>query len=269
MDAEVTLCLGNPYIMVIQKIVHHPHNSNMSNYKNKKDPKNGGLVATEELGPTDGMNDNIKMMVHEIRNPLTAISLAGQSIENAAAHTDPSLVAYTEIIAKNISRIEEILKGLLCPKNKTSELVPTDICDIIEDSLGRADDRIFLKKIRVIKSYGFGLMVHADAEKLSIVFLNIIVNAVEAVKEKGKIWITVYRAKDEINVIFKDNGAGMDKGVANHMFDRNFSGKPKGLGVGLTYVKEILEQHSASIRVTSEPGAGTSVVITFKLYQYQ
>jgi signal transduction histidine kinase len=99
---------------------------------------------------------------------------------------------------------------------------------------------------------------------LSVVFLNIIVNAIEAVKEgEGKIWITAYEVKDKVKVIFKDNGAGMEPEVANHMFEKNFSKKSKGLGVGLAHVKQVLDVHNALVSVNSEPGTGTTILIEF------
>jgi signal transduction histidine kinase len=207
-------------------------------------------------------------IIHEIRNPLTAISLANQSLLDEIQYGDvpASLNPLTTIISKNISRIECLLKDLLyINSSRDLELKPTDISDVIEDCLEKAGDRIYLKKIDVIKSYSTGILIDANAEKLSMAFLNIIVNSIEAVaKHEGKIWITVYRIKDEVRVVFKDNGIGMQPDVATHMFEKNFSGKTKGLGVGLSHVKEILEKHRASISVTSEPEIGTLIVIGFK-----
>jgi signal transduction histidine kinase len=143
--------------------------------------------------------------------------------------------------------------------------VPTDICGIIEECLAKADDRIFLKQLDVTRSYSPGLLINGNAEKLSIVFLNIIINSIEAVKEgEGNLWITVYQLKDEVKVVFKDNGSGMEPEVADHMFDKNFSSKRKGLGVGMSHVKEILALHHASISVNSEPGTGTTITLAFK-----
>jgi signal transduction histidine kinase len=159
-----------------------------------------------------------------------------------------------------------LLKDLLyINSGRDLDFAAIDICDVIEDSLEKVDDRIYLKKIEVTKSYNSGILINGNAERLSMAFLNIIVNSIEAVAmDEGKIWITVYRIKDEVRVVFKDNGIGMQPDVAMHMFDKNFSGKTKGLGVGLTHVKEILEKHRASMSVTSEPEIGTLIVIGFK-----
>ena len=213
------------------------------------------------------MENEIGMIIHEIRNPLTAISLANQSLydEIGYDHLPPSLYSVTEMIAKNITRIEVLLKELLHANCGQMELAPIDICDVLENSLKKADDRIFLKKLEISKSYCSGLLILGNAEKLSLAFLNIIINAVEAATEnEGKIWITAYKREDFIKIVFKDNGTGMEPEVADHMFDKNFSGKRKGLGVGMSHVKEIIAAHNACITVNSEPGTGTSIVLAFK-----
>jgi signal transduction histidine kinase len=210
----------------------------------------------------------VEMTIHEIRNPLTAISLANQSIQEQiqTEQLPESVFACTAIINKNISTIEKMLKDLLTARSsERMETMTVDICFALENCLCRADDRISLRKIQLYKSYTPGLLVQGNAEKLSLAFLNIIVNAIEAVKDvDGKIWITAYQVKDKVKVIFKDNGAGMEPEVANQIFAKKISKKSKGLGVGLQHVKQIMDAHNALISVNSEPGTGTTILIEFK-----
>lgn len=211
------------------------------------------------------MESKLEMLIHEIRNPLTSILLANQSLRAQVA-TNPSLEIFTDIIIKNAHRIEKTVREILAPDDgKRVPMQSTDVCDVIEKSLSEAKDRIYLKKIKIVRIYDFGLKVQANMEELSIAFLNLIVNAIEAVKdEAGKIWITVYRARDEVKVIFKDNGSGMEPEVASHIFDKCFSTKSDGLGIGLTNARRILEHHSAGISVHSEPGTGTAIIVNFR-----
>jgi len=211
------------------------------------------------------MKNAVQAIIHEIRNPLTAISLANQSLNEEVEYVAPTLQTLTEIISRNITRIEIILKELMHANDGEEwQFASTDLCDLIEKSLQYAGDRILLKKVKVVKSYGLSLLIKAHQEKLTTAFLNIIINAIEAVKERGKLWITAYRAKDEVKVIFKDNGSGISPDVAAHIFERNFSSKPKGAGMGLSNVKDILQRHRANISINSEPGTGTTVIISFK-----
>jgi len=237
----------------------------------KNNPGKGNSHLPREEGDLTSTREAIGMIIHEIRNPLTAISLANQSLLEEI-HDDnlpPSLNTYADIVARNINRIETLLKELLhinCG-NKV-ECMPMNICDVIDECLEKAADRVFLKKMGVLKSYSPGLLISGNAEKLSIVFLNIIINAIEAVKKgEGNLWITAYQLRNEVKVVFKDNGSGMAPEVVEHMFDKNFSGKGKGLGVGMAHVKQILAAHNASITVNSEPDTGTTIILAFKRLQ--
>lgn len=217
------------------------------------------------------VQERIGMIIHEIRNPLTAISLANQSLREEIQYDSLPLSfnVYTDIVSKNINRIEALLRTLLSINCQGKiELVPIDICNVIEQCLQKADDRIFLKKLDVSRSYCPGVLINGNTEQLSIVFLNIIINAIEAVKEgEGNLWITVYQLKNDVKVVFKDNGCGMDPEVAVHMFDKNFSSKGKGLGVGMAHVKEILALHGASISVNSKTDTGTTIMLVFRRLQ--
>jgi len=250
------------------KVAVNKENQAKTSRRNKKTADPNLPYAEDDL---KSVQERIGMIIHEIRNPLTAISLANQSLREEINDDKlpSSFHTYTDIVAKNINRIEGMLKDLLfinC-QGKT-ELVPMDICDIIEECLAKADDRIFLKKMTVLRSYSPGLLINVNSQKLAIVFLNIIINAIEAVKEgEGNLWITVYQLKNEVKVVFKDNGSGMEPEVVDHMFDKNFSSKKKGLGVGMAHVKEILAAHDASISVHSEPGIGTTIILAFKRLQ--
>src|SRR5215469_7420437 len=255
--------------------------SNQSNYpgdtsygpKKKNPNQKNNLPATQKNMITEteqkfnSLENLIKMIVHEIRNPLTSIALANQLMQQELSDglSVTSVTRYSDIISGNIFRIEELLKDLLSANDMRGlEFDTVDIYDIIETTLGKAKDRIFLKGLDVVKDYGTNLLINGNAEKLSLAFLNIVINAVEATKiGEGRIWISAYRMNDEIKLVFQDNGMGMEPDVASHMFDKNFSCKSKGLGVGLCHVKEILEWHKASVSVVSEPGTGTSFLITF------
>lgn len=145
---------------------------------------------------------------------------------------------------------------------KTHE--PVEICHVVDISLKRAKDRFFLKNVSITKSYTPGHFVRGNAEKLALAFLNIIINAIESMQNsEGKLWVAVYRTEEDIKVVFKDNGSGMDPELASRIFESGFSNKPGGFGIGLTHVKDILDEHRASVTVVSKSGTGTSVILTF------
>jgi len=249
------------YMTIIEGLMKEELNQTVKNIKMKPLPKEKTQNPTYK-------EEVVRKIIHEIRNPITAISLANQSIREAARKDGVagSVELFTDIISRNTASIEEMLKNLLIGNcDSESPFIHTDVCYILDDSLAKAKDRIYLKQVNVNKSYTPGIMVHGNHEKLSLAFLNIIINAIEAVDAvDGNLWIATYQSQNEVKVIFKDNGIGMNPEVAAHMFDEKFSRKPHGLGVGLAHVKEILNAHNADVIVNSQPGFGTSVVVVFK-----
>lgn len=232
------------------------------------------LAIINQKKPTVFMDEKAEMqedkeraimaIVHEIRNPLTAIKLTNQLMQEAIERNEQDrllLQSYTAMLSNNIERIEKRLKEVLAYRNKDVELEPMNICDCIDKALCEAKDRIYLSGITVSNNYKGSHWVYGIEEKLVTAFLNIIVNAIEAIKtENGRIWISIYKTANTIRITFKDNGAGMEPTIANKMFDPFFSTKD-GLGIGLSNVKEIMTMHKANIIADSLPGIGTSVSI--------
>lgn len=222
------------------------------------------------------MDDNAQMqedkeraimaIAHEIRNPLTAIKLTNQLMQEAferQEHDALIMQSYMMIVANNIARIENHLKDVLTYKSRQMPLEPVNICECIDKALCEARDRIYLGGITVNNNYQGSHWVYGNEEKLVTAFLNIIINAVEAIKNgDGKIWISVYETNNTVRVTVKDNGTGMSPGTAEKIFDPLFSTKD-GIGIGLANVKEIMNHHKAQIIADSIPGVGTSISILF------
>ena len=204
--------------------------------------------------------------VHEIRNPLTAIKLTNQLMQEAFEKEERDALlmqSYMTIIANNIERIEKHIREVLGPREKEIIMEPVNICDCIDKALFEAKDRIYLSNVTVSNNYSGRHWVYGNEEKLMTAFLNIIINAIEAIKtERGKIWISVYETNNTIRITFKDNGSGMDPATVKKIFDPYFSTKD-GIGIGLYNVKNIMKQHKANIVADSLPGIGTSISILF------
>ncbi len=211
----------------------------------------------------------IRTIIHEIRNPLTAIGLANQLLmESTNVEDDHQLsrATLTSIIFQNSKKIEDHLRQLLHAK-PTEEISfrLTDPCKVVEAALQKAETRLLLSRVTVCRNFRPGHFIQGHHGKLSIAFLNIIINAVEAMtSEYGHLWVSVHPEGDTVKIIFRDDGAGMDKDILQRIFETSFSKKQNGLGVGLAHVKEILDMHKATISVKSAPGKGTSFILLFK-----
>jgi len=209
----------------------------------------------------------VHTLAHEIRNPLNNISLSlSELIEQSKTNGSESDM-YLNIIKRNSVRIGDIITELLDSSRPASiQVQKKPLQDILDESIESAMDRMTLKKIKLNKTYtSKKLEVLCDAEKLKIAFLNIIINAIEAMEEaKGHLTITLKTHGAEHLVIIKDNGAGISQENLTHLFEPYFTSKRNGMGLGLASTLNILQSHHASIDVQSQLEKGTTFTVTFK-----
>ncbi len=173
-----------------------------------------------------------------------------------------------EMINRNAGRINQLVSDLL-HSTRFAQLnnQQTDINDLIDETLMLAQDRIGLNNISVEKDYGLGISyVNVDPEKMKVAFLNIIVNAIEAMeKGVGILHIKTRKENGKCIIEFKDNGTGMDEETLQRLFEPYFTSKQKGNGLGLTNTQNIILNHQGSINAHSKSGKGTTFVVTLSL----
>ena len=206
-----------------------------------------------------------RTIAHEVRNPLTNINLATEHLRSEMQPA-PDVDILFDMVTRNSNRINELINDLL-NSTKAAQLhfTKVNINDMLDQSLGFAQDRIDLKRIKVVKNYSDNLSpVLVDIEKINIAFLNIIINAVEAMESDGGILtITTENKNNRCLVTISDNGKGMDKESLTKLFEPYFTTKEKGNGLGLTNTQNIILSHHANIYAESEAGAGSSFIISF------
>ncbi|GAC1427726.1 MAG: hypothetical protein NVSMB7_04630 [Chitinophagaceae bacterium] len=205
-----------------------------------------------------------RTIAHEVRNPLTNINLAMEQLKSEIGSTEDSVILF-EMIQRNSNRINQLITDLL-NSTKFAELSygKTSINILLDESLELAKDRIALYNISVRKQYSTDICdVAVDKDKLKIAFLNIIVNAIEAMEPgKGILTITTRGEHNKCVIEIADNGSGMDKESLSRLFEPYFTSKPKGNGLGLTNTQNIILNHKGTIQGESEKGKGTTFIIT-------
>ena len=213
------------------------------------------LAANERL---------IRMLAHEIRNPLNNIILSIEQL--IPQEKDESQRSFMDIIQRNSLRINNIITELLnLAKPSELTLVDHSLQEILDESLSMATDRIKLQNIHVKKQYpSNSLILKADKEKLVIAFTNIIINAIEAMSTNGLLTITITESDDGYEVCIKDNGKGLPKEYLTRLFEPFFTMKKNGMGLGLTVSYSILQSHNAKIRGQSKENEGTEFQVSFK-----
>jgi signal transduction histidine kinase len=127
-----------------------------------------------------------------------------------------------------------------------------------------AADRIELKQIKVVKNYDDNICgILVDIQKIKVAFLNIIVNAIEAMDDGGILTISTENINNKCVSKIKDNGKGMTREQLGRLFEPYFTTKEKGNGLGLANSQNIILGHNGSISAESEPGVGTTFTIIF------
>ena len=205
-----------------------------------------------------------RTIAHEVRNPLTNINLAVEHLRSEV-DSDEEVNMLFDMITRNTDRINQLISNLL-NSTRTSELefVKASINDVIDKSLEFAQDRIELKKIKIVKNYDPDICpILVNNEKICIAFLNIIVNAIEAMEENGTLQLSTENIKGRCVAKIKDTGKGMSKADVGKLFEPYFTTKENGHGLGLTNTQNIILSHNANIAAESEPGEGTTFILTF------
>jgi two-component system sensor histidine kinase HydH len=110
-------------------------------------------------------------------------------------------------------------------------------------------------------------LVLMDTDQITQIFLNILINAVEATPRGGQVSVRYDVDEGRLHIIIEDTGAGIPKENLDKLFDPFFSTKKKGTGLGLAIVRSIVEGHGGEIEVESEPEVGTRFTVTFNTYQ--
>lgn len=223
------------------------------------------LITSEKMALTGRF---ARTIAHEIRNPLTNITLSMGQLKSELENADEALDLYFDIVKRNCERINQLITELL-KSTKPEELnfVQVSIDCLLNETIELAADRIRLKEIELKKVYSHSsTSVLVDPEKIKIALLNILINAVEAMPAQGGILIIKTSDKDNrFNISIIDNGTGISAENLGRMFEPFFTGKAKGTGLGLTSAQNIIINHKGTIKAESIPGQGTEFLISFEL----
>lgn len=203
-------------------------------------------------------------VAHEIRNPLSSIKGFAAYFEQRYKDT-PSDRDTARVMASEVERINRSITQLLeFAKPMAVDKQWIGLKPLLDHSLKLIEQDVAAKKIRVDLDMTSGLeRIFTDGDRLNQVLLNLYMNALDALDENGKLLIRVLSAPlDCISIEVADDGCGMDKETVNRIFDPYFTTRPTGTGLGLAIVHRIIENLGGRIRVESEPGRGTSFVLT-------
>lgn len=201
---------------------------------------------------------------HEIRNPLGIIKSSAQLLKKKMARLDAKS-NIPDIIVEESARLDNIITDFLdFAKPKIPDLHPCKIEEIIEKNIAYLTPQIEDNNIHIIKEISDHLPeIMADSAMLYQAFLNILINAFQALKNNGCITIRMKYDSGNIVINFIDNGEGIKEEILKKIWTPFFTTKDTGTGLGLGIIKNMIEAHRGTIAITNAKSRGANVEIKF------
>jgi signal transduction histidine kinase len=224
-------------------------------------------------------------IAHEIRNPLAGIKAMAQTLQEEL-DKDDSKNEYIDRIVRQVNRLDELLKSFFSyARPQRPNPIKCNIPDIVHEVLPLFRRKIKVSNIIVKEVYSRDLKeIFVDFHQIEQVFFNLIINAIDAMKEGGTLTIRARLPEETTPIIdrrqripklfsdvyneitISDTGIGMDHETLNNMYNPFFTTKTNGTGLGLSIVYQIILEHGGQITVDSELGKGTTFRIFLPVY---
>ncbi|MEO0793724.1 MAG: GAF domain-containing protein [Verrucomicrobiota bacterium] len=210
-------------------------------------------------------------IAHEIRNPLTVIKLLFESLTLDFAASDPRK-RDTEVISEKIVQLEEIVGRVLSfGKSRTEMHSRYDLNSLVEETILLVRLKAEQSSVTLTyKPWPEPLSVEAHKGQIQQVVLNLILNAMQAMKGEGNVTVFVQKCDGKLEpvskVIVQDDGPGIAENLRSRIFQSFLSGRPEGSGLGLSISKQIIKSHRGRIQLVNTSPEGTTFEFTLPLY---
>ncbi len=208
-------------------------------------------------------------VAHELRNPLTSIKLLMQTA--ADDPTEPMMThEHVHVVLEQVTRMENTIQGLLdFARPPQMQRVRLDLCGTLDRALNLVEGHARQQGVEVHRQYPGGpVEVEADPEQLHQVFVNLLLNSVEAMPEGGEVSIAVQsvdRPSPLGRVTFCDSGTGIPESVMHRIFEPFVTSKERGTGLGLAISRRIVQQHSGRLTATNRQPRGAVFTVELPL----
>ena len=217
----------------------------------------------QDVEKEDHIQTSLFKITHEIKNPLAVVK---GYISIFDVNNPVKSKKYIDIINNEIDRSLELLNDF---KDLSKINVVKQEMDVmaLSDDIKKTMIPLFnAKKIKYELKCESNIMINADYNRMKQVLVNLLKNSIEASnKEKSIITLTTFFSNDNLYIIVKDNGEGMDKDTLEKIFTPFYTTKHYGTGLGVCLSKEIIEAHNGSLNYTSVPNKGTIAKIVLPI----
>ncbi len=214
--------------------------------------------ALTELKKEKEIKASLFKITHEVKNPL---AVCKGYLQMMNYNNIEKVKQYNKIIKKEINRTLDIMNNFSEYTKIKVELKKINIKTLIEDTKISIITLLNDNKINLELNNIKDIIINGDYERLKQVLINIIKNSTEAIKEDGKIQITLKENKKTIDIIVEDNGEGIKEDDLKHIYEMFYTTKKDGSGIGIPLCNEIIKLHNGKLNYYSKENIGTKVVI--------
>ncbi|MCY4554043.1 MAG: ATP-binding protein [Candidatus Poribacteria bacterium] len=222
------------------------------------------LIQAERLATAGKMSASF---AHEIRNPLSSMRMLAQMLMQKPEMSEEQHQQSLRYILEEIERIDTIVKGLMdfsgpTALNLTQQPLPPvlkAVLDLMEANLAHHKIQLELDLLPETPEIQF------DSDKLKQAFMNVVLNAMEAMPQGGTLKVSTIVDEDRVGIKIVDTGIGIPEEDLGQLFEPFFTKKTRGTGLGLANVKRILEEHGGNVEIESALSEGTEVSLWLPL----
>ncbi len=206
---------------------------------------------------------------HEIKNPLSSMAMHTEVLSNRLGTLEwkekEKVTRSLQVLQNEVKRLSRITNQFFnLARMKEANLTLINLNAVLNDVLFLVQQQTIERNIHLESELTAHMdFIYGDADQLKQVFLNILLNAFQAIGKNGTVTVRSFQRNQRIVVEIKDTGAGMSKEVKQHIFDLYFTTKEDGGGIGLALCRNIVLAHEGTIEFESEPGRGTQFTLEF------
>jgi PAS domain S-box-containing protein len=265
------------YTMLTRDGCEYPAELSASLIRDASDRPIGFVAVTKDISDRKRMEQQLlkaerlaaigqvaAMVGHDLRNPLTGVAGAAYYLKTKLGSVmDQRSVEMVELIEKDIEYSNKIINDLLDYSREIRlELADATPKTIVKEALRHAG---VPENVHIADKTRSNPKIIVDVEMMVRAFVNIVRNAVDAMPNGGTLTISSKHSGADLEIAFNDTGLGMSKEVLERMWTPFFTTKAKGMGLGLSICRRIVEAHNGKIRVSSIEGKGTTFTVTFPI----
>jgi signal transduction histidine kinase len=232
----------------------------------------GALLIMRDSDSVRRLGDEIEMsrrlsasgrltrgVAHEVKNPINAIVLHLQLLQNKLAQSEPDTRRHVDIIDSEIHRLDRVVQTLVdFTRPRDLHLEEVDLRELLEDVAGLAAPDAAQHGVTIERSVpSQALPVNVDVDLMKQALLNVVLNGVQSMSEGGRLTISAHRHEDVVTAEVFDRGGGIPSDVQDKIFELYFTTKKEGSGIGLAQTYQILQWHYGSVEFESTEGEGT------------